>query len=50
VETVGAALAALGASGLVAESAAGWNMTSLGREERFADVGTGTGELELGWW
>ncbi|HVW80561.1 MAG TPA: DNA-processing protein DprA [Mycobacteriales bacterium] len=50
VETVAAGLAALAAAGLVAQCAAGWNMTSIGRDERFAAAESGTGELELGWW
>lgn len=49
-EAVAAGLAALAAADLVAESPAGWAMTSLGRDERFADSASGTGELELGWW
>jgi hypothetical protein len=50
VEAVAAALAALAAADLVSEGEQGWHMTSLGRDERFADVGDGTGELPLGWW
>ncbi len=50
VEAVAAALAALAVAGLTVESAAGWRMTSLGRDERFADAAGGVHELPLGWW
>jgi DNA processing protein len=50
VDAVGPALAALAAAGLVAERDAGWCMTALGREERFAGSGRQTDELALGWW
>lgn len=50
LDAVGPALAALAAAGLVVESERGWTMTSVGRDERFADAAGGAGELPLGWW
>jgi DNA processing protein len=49
LDAVAPALAALAAAGLVAQRGDGWSMTSLGRDERFAESGE-TGELPLGWW
>jgi DNA processing protein len=48
IDAVAPALAALAAAGLVAQTDRGWCMTSLGRDERFADAGAA--ELPLGWW
>jgi DNA processing protein len=50
VDAVEAALAALAVYGLVAQTDAGWVMTTLGRSERRHDSGDGRAELPLGWW
>jgi DNA processing protein len=52
IDAVAAALAALAVHGLVVADDAEWGMTSLGRQERRAESGSGSGgeELPLGWW
>jgi DNA processing protein len=52
VDAVAAALAALAVHGLVTAEDGDWGMTSLGRRERRAESGSGSGgeELPLGWW
>ena len=50
IDAVNAGLAALAASGLVEQTAPGWRMTALGRDERRADSGGRGEELPLGWW
>jgi DNA processing protein len=50
LDAVAPARAALAAAGLAVEGDRGWTMTTLGRDERFAEGGGGAAELPLGWW